>query len=352
MVKRNSTTSKTRITPTTGAALAAGASGSGRSVLRRRPVRRPFTSAAALALALTVAGCGSENERGDADQSATDNENIQLGLSLPDAEMEFFQQILAGAREEAKVQDVPLSVRDAKTDAKRQSQDLRKFTEQGVSSVVVAPVSSALPADALRRVSKAGIPVVAADRVQANTDAVTLVSSDNEPGGRLGADALASALGGKGTIAVLRGPANTTTAKDRGKGFRAGMKEHKNIKIAASEEADFDREKAEKVMGELIANNPSITGVFAENDDMARGAAEALESWPGMDVKIVGFDGTTSGLKAVKDGTFAATVAQQPEEIGKLAVRNAIRAAKGEAVDDRILVPLRVANKTNINEFP
>lgn len=297
----------------------------------------------------TLTGCGAESDSAGTDDAPITNANMRLGLSLPNTEMEFFQELLAGAREEAEVQKIRLNVRDAKGDAGQQSDDITKFTKQGVDSMVLTPVSTELPAGTLRAVADADIPIVAADRAQEG--AITVVSSDNEPGGLLAAQELSTALDGSGTLAVLRGPANTTTSKDRGKGFRTGLDAHSGLKVAASEEADFDRDKAEEVMSEILAANQSITGVFAENDDMALGAAKALEAWPGLDVEIVGFDGTASGLKAVEDGTFAATVAQQPVEIGKLAVRNAIRAAKGEAVEEQILVPLRVATLQNIKEF-
>lgn len=345
MVKRNSPPRATRAANPVSAVATAAASAPGTA---RRRTRLSLSVAAILAFTLTAAGCGAESGPAD-DKASADANATQLGLSLPNSDMEFFQELLSGAREEAKVQDIRLSVRDAESDVQQQGQDLEKFSKQGVGSIVVAPVSSELPSRSLREVTKADIPLVAADR--AHEGAVTVVSSDNEPGGQLAADALASALGGEGTVVVLRGPSNTPTSQDRGKGFRNGIKEHNKIKVAATKEADFDQKKAEKVMEGLIADNPSITGVFAENDDMALGAAKALEAWPAMNVKIVGFDGTPSGLKAVQDGTLAATVAQQPQEIGKLAVRNAVRAARGEAVDDRILVPLRVATKANLAEF-
>ena len=87
-------------------------------------------------------------------------------------------------------------------------------------------------------------------------------------------------------------------------------------------------------MTNLLQAHPDVDGVFAENDEMALGAIKALGAKAGKSVKVVGFDGTPDGLKAVKDGTLYASVAQQPE--GARAgwpCRTRCRAAKGEKVD-------------------
>ena len=60
---------------------------------------------------------------------------------------------------------------------------------------------------------------------------------------------------------------------------------------------------------------------------------------------IVGFDGTADADKAVKDGTLAATIAQQPDQMGKIAIDTAQKVIKGEAVEAKIPVDLKVVTK-------
>jgi ribose transport system permease protein len=66
---------------------------------------------------------------------------------------------------------------------------------------------------------------------------------------------------------------------------------------------------------------------------------------------VVGFDGTPDGLAAVKAGTLSASVAQQPSELGKLAVQNAVKAAKGQKVDTTVKVPVKVVTQKNVAGF-
>ena len=65
----------------------------------------------------------------------------------------------------------------------------------------------------------------------------------------------------------------------------------------------------------------------------------------GETISIVGFDGTADADKAVKDSTLAATIAQQPDQMGKIAIDTAQKVIKGEAVEAKIPVDLKVVTK-------
>ena len=65
----------------------------------------------------------------------------------------------------------------------------------------------------------------------------------------------------------------------------------------------------------------------------------------GETIFIVGLDGTADADKAVKDGTLAATIAQQPDQMGKIAIHTAQKVIKGEAVEAKIPVDLKVVTK-------
>lgn len=75
-------------------------------------------------------------------------------------------------------------------------------------------------------------------------------------------------------------------------------------------------------MENLLQGTPDIQAVFAHNDEMALGAIEAIRS-SGKEILVVGFDGNEDAVKAVQAGDMSATIAQQPELIGKLAVQAA-----------------------------
>lgn len=155
----------------------------------------------------------------------------------------------------------------------------------------------------------------------------------------------------QGTIVILQGQAGTSASRERGAGFAAGLKAYPGIKVVAKQPADFDRTKGLDVMTNLLQAHPDVDGVFAENDEMALGAIKALGSKAGKSVQVVGFDGTPDGLKAVQDGTLYASVAQQPKELGRIAVRNALRAAEDKKVEQTVKVPVKVVTQQNVAGF-
>lgn len=319
------------------AGTAPGAPGSGR--------RGAFKFAgAALAVALVVGGVSYVN-------SGSSGGATKVGMSLSTLNNPFFVQMKDGAQAEAKKAGIDLTVTDAQNDASQQANQLQNFTSSGVSSIIVNPVDSDAVGPGVRSANKADIPVIAADRGVNKADAATLVASDNVAGGKLAADALADKLGGKGSIVILQGTAGTSASRERGAGFAEGLKAYPDIKVVAKQPADFDRTKGLDVMTNLVQSHPGITGVFAENDEMALGAAKALGSKAGKSVSVVGFDGTPDGLKAVEAGTLYASVAQQPSEIGRIAVQNAVTAAKGEEVEKTVKVPVKVVTRENVADF-
>ncbi|MGW0693098.1 substrate-binding domain-containing protein [Streptomyces sp. NBC_01579] len=283
--------------------------------------------------------------------SGNSGTTTKVGMSLSTLNNPFFVQMKAGAQAEAKDAGVDLTVTDAQNDASQQANQLQNFTGAGMQSIIVNPVDSDAVGPAVRAANKADIPVVAADRGVNKADTATLVASDNVAGGRLAAKALADRLGGKGDIVVLQGTAGTSASRERGKGFTEGLKAYPGIKVVASQPADFDRTKGLDVMTNLLQSHPRITGVFAENDEMALGAVKALGSKAGKSVDVVGFDGTPDGLKAVAAGTLYASVAQQPKELGKIAVQNAVEAARGKQVASTVKVPVKVVTEKNVADF-
>ncbi|MEW2212538.1 substrate-binding domain-containing protein [Streptomyces globisporus] len=299
---------------------------------------------AALAVALVVGAVSYVN-------SGSSGGTKKVGMSLSTLNNPFFVQMKEGAQAEAEKAGIHLTVTDAQNDASQQANQLQNFTSSGVSSIIVNPVDSDAVGPGVRSANKADIPVIAADRGVNKADTATLVASDNVAGGKLAADALADKLGGKGSIVILQGTAGTSASRERGAGFAEGLKEYPGIKVVAKQPADFDRTKGLDVMTNLIQSHPGVTGVFAENDEMALGAVKALGGRAGKSVSVVGFDGTPDGLKAVEAGTLYASVAQQPAELGKIAVQNAVKAAKDEEVASTVKVPVKVVTRENVADF-
>jgi ribose transport system substrate-binding protein len=118
------------------------------------------------------------------------------------------------------------------------------------------------------------------------------------------------------------------------------------LKVVAKQAADFDRTKSLNVMENMLQGNPDIQAVFAQNDEMALGAVEAIAA-TGRDILVIGFDGSADALQAVKDGKLSATIAQQFDLIGQKAVQTAAEVLQGKTVESSIPVPIKLVTKDN-----
>ncbi|WP_312871101.1 ABC transporter permease/substrate-binding protein [Streptomyces lonarensis] len=322
---------------TLGAGAGGGAGGGRRKLLR---------GGLAVACVAAVLGAAMYLTPGSGGSGAT-----RVGMSLSTLNNPFFVQMRDGAQAEAEAAGVDLTVTDAQDDASQQADQLQNFASAGMAAVIVNPVDSDAAGSAVRGANRDGVPVIAADRGVNDAETAALVTSDNEEGGRLAAQTLAERIGGEGRIIVLEGTPGTSASRERGAGFTEGLRDYPGIEVVARQPADFDRTKGLDVMTNLLQGNRDIDGVFAENDEMALGAVRALGDRAGSDVAVVGFDGTPDGLAAVEAGTLHASVAQQPEELGRVALRNALRAVEGEELEETVLVPVRVVTAENVGEF-
>lgn len=308
----------------------------------RKHSTRLAALAAATALTLAACGSGNGNDNGDADDGDANGggSDYSIGLAVSTLNNPFFVALRDGAQAAANEAGVELVVTDARDDATQQADQVANFQTQQLDAVLINPVDSDAAGPIVSPLVSAGIPVIAVDRAVEGAEVDAFVASDNVEGGRLAAQALAEAIGEEGQVVVLQGVAGTSASRERGQGFDEGIAEYPGIEVVAKQPADFDRTQGLDVATNLLQANPDVVGIFAENDEMALGAIQALGTRAGSEVFVVGFDATDDGQAAVADGTMYATIAQQPEELGRAAVEAAVALLDGETVEETIAVPV------------
>ncbi|TDW29122.1 substrate-binding domain-containing protein [Cryobacterium psychrophilum] len=301
-----------------------------------------LSAVAALVLAGTV-GCNRTSEAAEGE--------TKIVMALSTLNNPFFVDLRDGALAAAKSAGVQLDIVDAQNDSATQANQLATAMAGNTKAVIVNPVDSAAAGPSVTALNKANIPVIAVDRTVNDADVVSLVASDNVAGGAQAAVALAESMGETGSVIILQGVAGTSASRDRGEGFREGIKAYPNIQIVAEQTANFDRAAALDVTTNLMQANAGVTGIFAENDEMALGAIQSLGARAGTEVMVAGFDGTSDGFEAISAGTLHSTVAQQPAKLGQLAVEQALKAINGETVEEIVPVEVVSVTKENVGDF-
>jgi ribose transport system substrate-binding protein len=105
-------------------------------------------------------------------------------------------------------------------------------------------------------------------------------------------------------------------------------------------------------MENIITGNPNLKAVFASNDNMALGAVQALKTAGILDkVMVVGFDANPNAAESILAGEMTATIAQNPMNMGRFGVENALKVKKGETIDAVIDTGTVLVTKENAEEF-
>lgn len=275
----------------------------------------------------------------------------KVTLALSTLSNPFFADLRDGAAATAREVGIDLAVVNAQDNAESQLDQMRTAAVSGSRAVIVNPVDSDAAKPAATAVMEQGIPLIAVDRGITDRTPDSFIASDNVAGGMQAATLLADLMHGKGRIAVLEGQPGASATRDRGEGFLQELRRYPDMEVVASQTANFDREEALDVMTNMMQATPDIDAVYAHNDEMALGAAVALGSRAGTEVKIIGFDGGGDALEAVRAGTLSGTIAQSPAELGRQAVLQAVRIINGEPPQASVPVPVTTVTKKNVDEF-
>jgi len=268
-------------------------------------------------------------------------EGITLGLSLSTLNNPFFVTLKEGAEEKAGELGVKLIIVDSQDDPAREATNIEDLIQKQVDALLINPTDADAVVPSVKKANDAGIPVFTIDRGAASGNIVSHIASDNVAGGKMAGEYLVKILGGKGKVVELEGIAGTSAARDRGKGFNEVVAANPDVEIVARQTANFNRAEGLSVFENILQAHPEIDGVFAHNDEMILGAIQAAEA-AGRDDKIlfVGFDAVDDAVRAVKEKKLAATVAQQPSQMGILGVQFAVDYLNGKMVEKYIPVPL------------
>ena len=302
--------------------------------------------------AVALAGC---NRGGDSSTSAA---KPRVALVLKTLNSPFFNDMQRGAQAAASRLDVDLVVQAAEReiDVERQMQIIENLLQTGVKALCLTPSGSREVVPAVVKANRAAIPVVIVDTRldkaaadEAGAKIVSFIGSDNYEGGRIAAKFIVEATTGKANVAVLEGIPGHETGDSRLRGFKDGITDTPGIRIVASQPANWERDQGFNVFQNMLQAHPEINTLFACNDMMALGAIEAIRAAGKTgSIRVVGFDAVEDARKAIRDGTMLGSVAQFPDEMGRLAVENAVHAVKGEPVTPDEKVRIELITKENV----
>ena len=310
-------------------------------------------------LMFVLVACNGDTDNGDTDNGDTDNGvadeteangadeeeangDIVIGVSLSTLVNPFFLDVEEGIRDAAEENNVTVHVVGADDDAAVQSAGIDDLLQHDLDLLIVNPVDAEAIVTTIEYINDThNIPVITLDRSSDGGEVVTFVASNNVAGGVQAAEFIVDNVGEGAIVVELEGQPGASAARERGEGFNSVADD--SLDVVARQTANWNRAEGLSVLESILQAHPEIDAVFAHNDEMALGAIEALRA-VGMldDVLVVGFDGIDDALEAISAGEMAATVAQQPVLMGRMALEAAVEHLAGNPVESSIDTPLQL----------
>lgn len=307
-----------------------------------------------LVVILLLGACSEANSSvGDTSTDNTNGENdsYKFATVLMTLSSEYWQMHKAGAEDAADKLGITLDVLGPADETKFEEQ-VKIVEDQiasGADALIIAPSLPEAMLPILTQANNQSIPVVLADAdVEEFEDKVTFIGTENYDAGKLAGEYISGQLEEDDKVAIIRGQLGAKVHDERTKGFQDSL-ENKNIEFVV-QDAQSDRVKAVNIMENILTSDSNIKAVFATSDEMALGAYQGIENKNRTDLPLIGFDGTPDGLQAVQDGKIIAEIAQDPYQMGYMAIEAAYKALQGEEVEKRIDSGVNIITDENVEE--
>lgn len=265
----------------------------------------------------------------------------KIALVMKSLANEFFNNMATGAKKHqaAHSDEYELLVGGIKneTDLTEQVNLVEQMTAQGAKAIVIAPADSKALIPALKRAQQAGVLVINIDNKldaevlkQAGLS-VPFVGPDNREGAKRVGDVLAKKLPAGAEVAIIEGVTTAFNGQQRRAGFEDAMKTA-GMNIVAVQSGQWEMEKASNVASGILNAHPNVKALLCANDNMALGAAAAVQSAGKTgQVLIVGFDNISALQPLLADGRVTATADQHADQLAVFGIEAALKVLKGGA---------------------
>jgi len=243
-----------------------------------------------------------------------------------------------------------LVVTDAQGDANIQIQQIQSMIDSDIDAIILIAGSSTAPARVLADACAKGIAIINFDSLVDTDDVTAKINTDSAEWGASAAKFVVDAIGGKGKILILNGPAGISVSDDRRKGADPVLAANPDVQILAETNTAYNTAPAQEAVTSLLFANPEIDGILSLGGALSAGAILAFDKQGRPMVPMSG-ENARQFLELWKEKDLKAWATMQPNWLGALAAYTAVQALSGKDVPAFVKVPLPVIDNSNIDEY-
>ena len=280
-------------------------------------------------------------------QSDDVGEQVTIGVSLLTREHVYYSRIEDAVSDEARNLGFRVILKDASRDSSLQMSHVQDFITTGVDAIILSPTASAGIVPAIELAKSNDVPVFTMDIASAG-DVVAHVGTNNRKGGELaGRYAAEQILHGSGKAAIIT-YSEVESCVNREEGFVEVVASYPDIEVVDIQNCSGNMETAANLTQDLIVKYPDLDVIFGVGDPFAMGAYRTVRA-AGGEIKIIGFDGNPEAIDEIKKGgLWIADIAQDPDAIGRTAVRLVRDHLDQKPVEPLTLIEPTVIDRENL----
>lgn len=288
----------------------------------------------------------------DTDYSVNQKKNSYLiGVSYMTMNNEFYKIMSEEITAKVEAEGDRLILRDPALNAERQITQISEMLDAGIDVLVITPVDWESLSSVLKRAKAEGVYVVVVDtNVYDEELADCTITSDNYSAGRIVGEYFLTEH--QEARLVIMTHETAKSGQDRVQGFLDAVQGYEGIEIIQKIECEGQTEIAMPGLQQAIDTGIIFDNVFCLNDLAGVGVVAALDENQMLEtVDVYGVDASPDSKALIYEGMMKASAAQFPSQIGSKAAEVIYQLLNGEDVNDKILVPVKLITKENVEEF-
>src|SRR5436189_3084378 len=301
-------------------------------------------------LVLVAAACGGQAPAGGGGAPAA---KPFIPMISKGFQHQFWQAVKQGAEKAAVQYNVNITFEGPENESQvdKQMEMLQAAINKKPQALCFAALDSKAAIPLLQKAKDQNIPVIGFDSGVDSDIPLATAATDNIKAAAAAADKMASLIGMSGDVAIIAHDQTSRTGIDRVKGFTDQIKaKYQNIKIVATQYGGGDQLKSTDLAKAILQANPNLKGMFGANEGSAIGVLNGVkESGKSGKVTVIGYDSGQQQLDAIRAGTEAGAITQDPIGIGFKCVEAAVNALKGQTLQKNIDTGFKYYDKTNID---
>jgi ribose transport system substrate-binding protein len=291
-------------------------------------------------------------EGAQADTSKLKNDgSITIAYMPPATEFNYYIAIGEGIKTEAAQMgaEVFMLAPQSGADINGQMGMIQDVITRKVDAMILSTHDEAAAAPLVKQAVDSGIAVIIVNSDIANfpTPVHGVVGYSQRKGTHKIGEYFLEKQGGKpAKVGIIEGlPGYHST--ERVGGFRDAVEGKPGIEVKASIPGGWNVEGGNTAGMDLLQANPDVEVLFAANDYMIMGAAQAAKAL-GRKLTLLGNDGDTAALEQIAEGQITATVNTTPFVMGQIALTVTMDALNGKFAGGFVETPTTIVDKDNV----